>query len=377
MLKVVDLFCGTGALSYGLSRADKDFVTVAGIDLDLSASMTAQRNHISAKILCADIESLSPCDFVLKTGIEDVDIVVGGPPCQGFSSLRPSRGLNLKDPRNNLYKSFVRYVEYMNPKVFLMENVVGLVGASGGRLLDEIVKSFESIGFAVEWRVLNAANFGVPQKRERLFVVGVNKGRIPRWNIVFPSPTHYFNGKVIGIRHKENYVVNSSKGYPALTLWEGISDLPSIKSGELSEKYNGSPRNAFQKKMRRGSRTLSLHAAANHSAKMLEVIRHSGASKNSLPEGLVESGYSSSYSRLSANEPATTITVKFTSPASSKCIHPFDNRAITPREAARIQSFDDSYIFCGSKTDIASQIGNAVPPIFGEVFSRCIKEMLK
>ena len=231
MYKVVDLFCGTGALSYGLSKGDSDFVTVAGIDINESAAKTAQANHISAKIICGDIESISPTEFSELTGIVNADVVVGGPPCQGFSSLRPSRGTNLDDPRNHLYKYFLNYVNHLQPSVFLMENVIGLINASEGTLLTEIIQGFDYIGYKVDWRVLNAANFGVPQKRERLFLIGLKKSDLGDIEIKFPKPTHKFSGKVIGTKFKDRYLTNKVNGLPTVTVWEAISDLPSIESG--------------------------------------------------------------------------------------------------------------------------------------------------
>jgi len=376
-IAVVDLFCGTGALSYGLSARNPAFTTVAGIDLYRPASETAAANHKSAKIICEKIENVSPQTLASQANVREVDLIVGGPPCQGFSSLRPSRGQDLDDPRNNLYKQFIKYVATLRPTAFLMENVIGLVNAGEGRLLRDIISGFEKVGYRVDWRILNAANFGVPQKRERFFLIGVKKSASNTLPIEFPEPTHSFSGKVIGTRYKSNYLVNPKNGHPALGVWDAISDLPSIASGQSSEVYRSQPQNAYQLARRvRAGKTLSLHEAANHSAKMLEVIRYSGASINEIPKGLITSGYSSCYSRLDPDEPSTTITVKFTSPASSKCIHPRDDRAITPREAARIQGFDDDFVFCGSKTDIASQIGNAVPPIFGGVFSNVFERIL-
>jgi DNA (cytosine-5)-methyltransferase 1 len=376
---MLDLFCGTGALSYGIETASRRLRTVGGIDADQAAARTAAVNHPNAKIRCERIESLPPEEMLALTGASNIDVIVGGPPCQGFSSLRPSRGAGLDDPRNSLYKQFVKYVRTLRPRVFLLENVVGMLTAGEGKLVSEMLAAFRRAGYEVDWRVLNAANFGVPQKRERFFLVGVRKNVGSRIAPTFPVPSHWFAGKVIGTRLKDRYLVNLSSGLPPVTVRDAISDLPSLKSGEALTSYRTSDvtLTPYQAARRRGANSqLTLHEAALHNAKMLEVIRHAGASIHALPKGLVSSGYSSCYSRLAFDEPATTITVKFTSPASSKCIHPVDDRAITPREAARLQSFDDSFVFSGSKTDIASQIGNAVPPLFGEAFAPIIEQLL-
>lgn len=378
-LNMLDLFCGTGALSYGIEIASRRLRTVGGIDADQAAARTAALNHHNAKIRCERIESVSPEEMLTLTGASNIDVIVGGPPCQGFSSLRPSRGAGLDDPRNSLYKQFVKYVGTLRPRVFLLENVVGILTAGEGRLVSEMLAAFQLAGYEVDWRVLNAANFGVPQKRERFFLVGVRKSLGHRIAPAFPAPNHWFAGRVIGTRLKDRYVVNHNSGLPPVTVRDAISDLPSLKSGEKKTLYrNPSPiLTSYQAERRCGaSSELTLHEAASHNAKMLEVIRHAGANIHALPKGLVSSGYSSCYSRLAFDEPATTITVKFTSPASSKCIHPVDDRAITPREAARLQSFNDSFVFAGSKTEIASQIGNAVPPLFGEAFAPIIEQLL-
>ena len=374
---VIDLFCGTGALSYGLETFGTRFRTVGGIDLDPTAVKTAALNHPQAKILCAPIERMAPGEMLTHTGAKAIDVIVGGPPCQGFSSLRPSRGLDLDDPRNSLYKHFVKYVSVLRPKLFLMENVVGLLTIDRGRLLSQILKAFDRNGYRTDWRVMNAANYGVPQKRERFFLIGVHRDHPFRADPIFPTPTHRFTGKVIGTSKKDKYVQNNSQGHPVVTVRDAISDLPKLRSGESKHTYRCTPRNDYQTARRdKAPSRLTLHDAAHHNEKMLKVIRHAGPSMKSLPQGMVSSGYSSCYSRLTYDEPSTTITVKFTSPASSKCIHPVDDRAITPREAARLQGFDDSFVFCGSKTDIASQIGNAVPPLFGEAFAPVLEEML-
>jgi DNA (cytosine-5)-methyltransferase 1 len=378
-LNMLDLFCGTGAFSYGIESASRRLRTVGGIDADQAAARTAALNHANASIRCEKIEHVLPEEMLALTGASNIDVIVGGPPCQGFSSLRPSRGAGLDDPRNSLYQQFVKYVRTLRPRVFLLENVVGILSAGEGKLVSEMLTAFLHAGYQVDWRVLNAANFGVPQKRERFFLVGVRKNVGAKIAPTFPAPSHWFAGKVIGTKLKDRYLVNFNSGLAPVSVRDAISDLPSLNSGEQKNIYqkSGKALTAYQAARRRGNmELLTLHEAAVHNAKMLEVIKHAGASIHALPKGLVGSGYSSCYSRLAFDEPATTITVKFTSPASSKCIHPVDDRAITPREAARLQSFDDSFLFAGSKTDIASQIGNAVPPLFGAAFAPIIEKLL-
>lgn len=374
---VIDLFCGTGAITYGMSQFDSRFRVEAGIDIDRAACSTANANHPHARIICSSILEVSPKELERTTKLSTIDMIVGGPPCQGFSSLRPNRQSNVDDPRNQLFRQFISYVKYFEPKTLLMENVVGILSGSNGSLVQEILEGFRKIGYAVDWRVLNAANYGVPQKRERFVLAGVRLNGRRSVSINFPKPTHYFAGRVIGTKLKSNYIVNKLDGSPAVTVNDAISDLPHLNSGEERAYYRSPPKNGYQKARRRGcGSAVSLHIAANHSQKMIDVMKVAAGSKLELPEGIVISGFSSCYSRMEPNAPATTITVKFTSPASSKCIHPTQNRAITPREAARLQGFDDAFVFEGSKTEIASQLGNAVPPLLGAALAPLFVEHL-
>lgn len=376
-VSVVDLFCGTGGFSYGLEQADSRFRTIAAIDNDHWATRTASANLRGARVIHADIRSVSAEELLSPGTRGSVDVIVGGPPCQGFTSLRPSRGTALDDPRNILYRDYQRLVNEISPKVFILENVVGLVNATRGALLEDLIEGFEMSGYTVDWRIINSANFGVPQKRERFFLLGVRNDVLSGRILSFPQPTHAFDGRTIGIRNKSRHVTFNGAERKAITVWDAIGDLSPISSGEESSEYRSSPRNPYQAHMRGKCSKVTLHQAARHNSKMLEVMRFAGSSRSELPEGLVSSGYSSCYSRMAADEPSPTITVKFTSPASSKCIHPFDDRAITPREAARLQSFPDTYRFLGSKTSVASQIGNAVPPLLAGSFAPLLRELIQ
>jgi DNA (cytosine-5)-methyltransferase 1 len=373
MHNVIDLFCGTGGFSLGMEKSHRGFRTIGAIDVLRCATDTCAANSRRAEVLCGDIRKIRPSSLERRLGTDDIAVIVGGPPCQGFSSLRPFRGSNDDDPRNSLFEQFASYVNYFRPQVFVLENVVGLLTHKHGKTIRLIASCFGQMGYSVDWRVLNAAHFGVPQKRERLFLIGRKDGGV----VSFPKPTHHFSGRVIGYKNRDRLIVSDDSLPPAVTTMDAISDLPPLRSGEQVTRYRKSPQNAYQSERRSSSTSLTLHQAANHNESLLEVIKYAGDSISSIPSHLVTSGFSSCYSRLPANEPAATITVKFTSPASSKCIHPFQDRAITPREAARIQSFDDDFEFKGSKTDIACQIGNAVPPLLGRAIGGAILQMLR
>ena len=372
MINLIDLFCGTGGFAQGFLRSDRGYKVVYAIDSNNHAVATASANHRDAFVDSRDIRNVDPYDLSRELGEPQVDVIMGGPPCQGFSSLRPNRGSNHDDDRNNLFLSFARFVEFFRPKVFVMENVVGLITHKGGETLDRVQEEFWSLNYSVDWKILNAASYGVPQKRERLIMIGSRDNA----KISFPRPSHYYDGNVIGHTDKSRFLQPDTSKPNAITVMEAIGDLPELASGEVAEKYDRRTSNNFQRDRRNGCRKLFLHKASDHSQKMLEVIRHAGNNISCIPKHLITSGFSSCYSRINGDEPSTTITVKFQSPASSKCIHPTQDRTITPREAARIQSFDDDYIFSGPLTHVASQLGNAVPPLLGEAISHSVADII-
>jgi DNA (cytosine-5)-methyltransferase 1 len=368
--RVLDLFCGAGGLSYGFERAG-GFVTVGGIDLlpDRIATFTA--NHKHAVGLAGDICETSPAS--IREAIGDVDVIVGGPPCQGFSSIRPFRTLTETDRRNNLVEHYVLMLAGLQPRWFVFENVVGLVTHEGGNKLRAIVEAFSEMGYRVSWRIVNAASFGVPQNRERVVIVGNRLGIDFAW----PAPTHYVSYRSMAGRRPElmsSMPLDSTVLKPAVTVIDAIGDLPSVESGgEVASYACSSGKTEFQRTIRDGASELTWHKATKHSDKMMEIIRHAGSSINDLPPGMVTSGFSSCYSRLDADRPSNTITVNFVHPSSNRCIHPHQDRALTPREGARLQSFPDSFTFMGTTAQVVKQIGNAVPPTLGTVIAEAIR----
>ena len=377
---IFDLFCGTGGFSYGMERSGLGFETRFGIDLLPIATKTFQRNHPGAIVLSGDIRKIrrGQVEEQTKLGQNDLDVIIGGPPCQGFSSLRPFRSTNDDDPRNSLFEEYASFVNYFHPKVFVLENVVGLATHKNGDTIAIMQECFRALGYNCEWRLLNAANFGVPQKRERLIMIGGRDGTKP----VFPEPTHHFSGPTIGYRDGTRVVRTTggdvfSPSLPnAITVHDAISDLPPLESGEKVTSYNRPPLNNFQAARRHEARELKHHNATEHTKKMLEIIRHSGKNIGSIPGHLIKSGFSSSYSRLDDNLPSVTLTVNFVHPASNRCIHPTQDRALTPREGARLQSYDDTFEFAGNRTQVVKQIGNAVPPLLGKAIAGAVAKML-
>lgn len=365
---VVDLFCGVGGFSTGF-EATGQFEVVAGVDLLGDRLDTFCANHAQANGYGGDIRSLS-VDHLLDDCPQPF-VVIGGPPCQGFSSIRPFRNVEWNDPRNNLGEEFCRVVARLQPEWIVFENVVGLVNHKGGKMLSTLIEAFEGLGYKTSAKVLNAAYHGLPQRRERLLIVGSRKGKTFNW----PSATHRHGKRSMAGRSR--LLITPSEGLfdatePALTVMDAIDDLPSLRSGESAKTYQGPPRNSYQEMLRGNCESLTLHEATAHSSEMLNIIRHAGDNIHALPPGLVSSGFSTCYSRLDPDEPANTITVNFVHPASNRCIHPFQDRALTPREGARLQSFPDSFRFIGTRSQIVKQIGNAVPPFLGRLIADAI-----
>ncbi|MEN8221568.1 MAG: DNA cytosine methyltransferase, partial [Pseudomonadota bacterium] len=197
--------------------------------------------------------------------------------------------------------------------------------------------------------------------------------------VLFPKPSHFFEGRSMAKRDHpkviRTYPLMDQALPPAMTVMDAIHDLPEIKAGEQAWYYRTdiSPTH-FERERRKKAEKLTLHKSTAHSPKMLEIIKHSGSNRSALPSGMVSSGFSTSYSRIEPDEPSVTLTVNFVHPASNKCIHPYQDRALTPREGARLQGFDDDYIFIGNRSQIVKQIGNAVPPLLGLAIAKALLE---
>jgi len=365
---VWDLFCGVGGFSAGF-EATGEFEVVAGLDLLGDRLSTFTANHGAANAYGGDIRNIA-VDALLDEN-ERPFAIIGGPPCQGFSSIRPFRNIEWGDLRNNLGEEFCRVVAIARPKWLVFENVVGLLTHNEGKTLQALQGAFEGLGYRISTRVMNAAYHGLPQRRERLVIVGSLEGKKFEW----PEPTH---------NHSRRSMAGSSRlllaprmgmlerTELAVTLMDAIGNLPSVTAGQAAHYYLDGEETRYQELIRAGAQHLTMHEATAHTGEMLNIIRHAGDNINALPPGMVTSGFSSCYSRLAPHEPANTITVNFVHPASNRCIHPYQDRALTPREGARLQGFPDTYIFRGTRSQVVKQIGNAVPPLLG----RCIAEAI-
>lgn len=364
---VADLFCGTGGFSHGFMQTGS-FEVVLGVEIRKASVDTFAANHKHALAICEDIRNVRVRDVAerLGKGKRAIDVIIGGPPCQGFSSLRPFRSINEDDRRNTLFEQFTLFVDFFRPKFVVFENVVGLKNHKEGTVLTQIESAIQELGYATSVGVLNAMNYGVPQKRERVIIIAREGTRAPR----LPSPTHAGNGRSVAKAERRLF---DAELPPAITVGEAIGDLPPVAAGESVNFYaDDVPASDYAIARRNGKRSLELHSSTRHTNRMLEIIRLAGKNRWALPEGLTTSGFSSCYSRLDADEPSTTITVNFVHPASNRCIHPTQDRALTPREGARIQSYDDDFVFCGSRTQIVKQIGEAVPPLLGKAIAQAV-----
>lgn len=346
-LKVADLFAGVGGLSQGFIK--KGFKVEFAIENDKAIANSYKLNHPGTVVYDEDITKLDL--EKLRTYHPNIDVIVGGPPCQGFS--QKGKRLSINDERNFYFKSFIDTVEIFKPPYFVLENVPNILTAASGFFKDEIIKGFENLGYKVNSKTLNASDFGVPQNRIRAFFIGSLNDNL----IEFPRP-----------KRKK------------VTIKEAIYDLPFIESGEgvYFSEYDKEPISEYQKKLRENSDGVYNHISSNHSETVIERLKliPKGKGREMLPEEhITKSIYSGTWSRLIEDGIAATITTRFDTPSSGLFTHPFLNRCLTVREAARIQSFSDDFIFHGNKTIQMKQVGNAVPPLLAaEIASVIIKD---
>lgn len=348
--RVIDLFAGVGGLSLGFEKKGFDVVLANEYDASIAASYIA--NHKNTKMIVGDITSLDLEDTFGKLA-GTIDVVIGGPPCQGFSQKGQRKTIH--DERNFLFKYYVSVVELITPKYFVMENVPNLLTAEGGYFRDEIEELFNKLGYSLEYGVLNASDYGVPQNRRRAIIIGKLDGDAPK----LPVP-------------KRNKA----------TIWDAISDLAYLESGEGSEEqeYKYPADSDYEKMLRKDSSKLFNHIATKHSPLAIErlALIPPNAGREVLPEEhLTKSIYSGTWTRMKKDEISVTITTRFDTPSSGKFTHPFLNRAITVREAARIQSFPDDFHFVGNKGSQMKQVGNAVPPLLAAAIAEVIMNDIK
>ncbi len=357
---VIDLFCGAGGLSEGFRQAG--YNVLAGNDFDIAAGHTFVATHPEAVFIGGPIQELSVNKLLSVSGLKsgELDVLVGGPPCQGYSVYNHKRGVS--DPRAGLFREYLRLVEGLRPRWLVMENVAGLTSIADGEIIEEIRSGFSGLGYDVEFKLLKAEEYGVPQERRRLFFIANRIGA----KINFPEPTH---GKGLN---------------PLITIWDAISDLPPLDNGggKDLQKYANAPHCAYQASLRGNRREVANHSAPKLGSINIERMKHipAGGSWRDipfvlLPEGMKKakrSDHTKRYGRPKKTDLACTILTKCDVHWGAY-IHPEQDRALTIREAARLQSFPDSFVFHGSRTEQYVQVGNAVPPLL----ARAVAESLK
>ena len=354
-------------MSWGLHKANFDII--CGLDNWKPAIDTFQKNHPDAKTYLGDIREYDPKqirkDLGLKKG--ELDCIVGGPPCQGFSKNVPSSYRFLEDPRNQLYKDYIRFVEEFQPKCVVIENVAEIYNAFNGVVREQIISQLNALGYKVAVKVLFAPDYGVPQRRSRCFFIACRTGKTP-W---FPEPTHSKSGNSDLLDPKPKYV----------SAWEAINDLPELENGEgsLEMEYSQPAKNEFQKFMRKDSDILHDHITRPLKGVQLQRMQSikAGQGIKDLPAEIrPKGGYSGAYGRLDFENVAPTVTRWCFHPGSGRYGHPKNARVITTREAARLQCFTDDFVFTGTFMEKAAQIGNAVPSLFMYHISKVLKDLL-
>jgi DNA (cytosine-5)-methyltransferase 1/site-specific DNA-methyltransferase (adenine-specific) len=351
--RILDLFCGAGGFSYGMEK-NPHFKTVLSLDNDFYVGETFKHNMPECEVVIGDITSKVIKETIISQAKKlGVNMIIGGPPCQGFSNK--GKKLGLSDPRNFLFREYLSLVKALQPVVFVIENVKTLLSTSNGWFRDEIVKAIDEMGYFVDYGVLNATHFGVPQARERAIFI-CSKQKI----ITLPQ------------RNTESFT----------TVRDAIFDLAYHESGEgdFEEEYILPASSAYQELMRMGARKVYNHMASKHKQVAIDKLKMIPPEKGKecLPIDMVgNQKFKTTWGRLKWDEVSPTIDTRFDAASNGTNNHPFLNRAITPREAARIQSFDDNFIFCGSKVRIRKQIGNAVPPLMAKAIADNIYLKLK
>ena len=348
-MNAIDLFAGCGGLSKGFM--DAGFDIIVGVDNDQAALNTFAKNHNGAVAMKADLSKQETFDEIKRiAGDRKIDIIIAGPPCQGFSLTGPR---NFDDERNKLYLAVIEMVKQYQPKAFIIENVPGMATFYEGQIKEEILRRFTNMGYNIDCKILCAADYGVPQMRKRLIFMGIRKDiGVPK----FPDP----------ILSPENY----------LTCRDAVSDLPSLANdmGADESQYSSEPLTEYQKKMRGNCTVLHNHLGTNHTQMVKDTIAlvPEGGNYKDLPPGWGESRkFHMAWTRLNGNAPARTVDT-----GHRNLFHYEYNRIPTVRESARMQSFPDDFVFTGTKTQQSRQVGNAVPPLLGQALGQALLNII-
>ncbi len=363
--RVIDLFAGCGGFSVGFEQAG--FSIVKAVEYDKTIAKSYSHNHKGTILLSEDIGNVDN-EFYFSRG--ESDVIIGGPPCQGFSMAGArirNKNTFIEDPRNYLFLHYVNIVRIVRPKVFVLENVKGILSKDNGAIFKEIVSTFSNPLFFngdryfLHYKVCRAVDYGVPQQRERVVVIGVLN----------------YDYDIDAVFKETRNDIKRFDGhfFDPVSLRDAISDLSSpTKDGVVELQPCLSQ---YQEYLRKGCKTTNNHTASNHSSVAIMRMRRVKAGQNwQILKEDISSVHSGAYGRLAWDMPTMTITTRFDTPAGGRFIHPIENRTLTPREAARVQSFPDSFEFIGNKTIICKQIGNAVPPKMAYFLANVVKHLI-
>lgn len=385
-LRTIDLFAGAGGITEGFRQAGA--TCVFANDFNPYACETFRHNHPGVEMVCGAIQDLDARAIRKRLSLKkgELDVLVGGPPCQGFSINAPERFL--EDPRNSLFKHYLRFVDEFAPKTFLFENVPGMLSLGGGLIFDTIISQMQERGYRISAKILLAAHYGVPQVRWRMIILGSRLDEPPK----HPEPTHYYTcrpnfkgGATIATRLVP---LDEVRLRPSVTLVDAISDLPPVEAGggvEESGYLGTKAKSQFAISMRNGSNTLRNHTANRLSQINLDRLAHipPGSAWTSIPHELLPAGmkkartsdHTMRYGRLAWNSLAGTMMTKC-DPHWGAVFHPEQERTFTVRETARIQSFPDTYRFLGPRAAQYEQVGNAVPVLMAKAIAQALGEHL-
>lgn len=351
MLYGIDIFSGAGGLSIGAEMAGATIMFA--VEKDKCAAETYRLNHKGTLTICDDIHNIDPLQYMKPIGADDQLIVFGGPPCQGFSTSNTVTR-NMQNPNNSLFEEFVRFVATLKPDWFLFENVEGFYRFEKGTIRAKVKDCFADLGYTVNDKIVVASDYGVPQHRNRFIMIGNRHG------ILYQFP---------------------EKQQKTFTVKDALADLPNLKNGQAEDslpyKCPAKEAGEYAQKMRHGSRTSKQNYVSQNADYVIERYKYIGQGQNwkAIPEELMTNYkdknqcHSGIYKRLVADKPSVVIS----NYRKNMLIHPFQDRGLSVREAARLQSFPDNFIFKGSLMHIQQQIGNAVPPLLAKaVFEKIL-----
>ena len=338
-MKIIDLFCGIGGLSLGFEQAG--FKVVSAIDMWKDAIITYNHNRKEKIAKIETVEEFNDNELPVLIQKEHITGIIGGPPCQGFSTVGRR---NVDDPRNKMYLEFYRAVKLASPDFFVIENVRGMLTLNKGAFVKDLIDRFgtKGLGYTINYQLLNAADYGIPQNRYRVFYVGIKNKKFE-----FPEPFGY-----------------------KLTAKDGISDL----EGATSEKYGSEPQNDFQRLMRCGLRKPLNQDYTAHSEKTISIISQvpDGGNIRDLPTEIWQvRKYNKAFERMGTFKPSNTIDT-----GHRNYFHYSEPRIPTVRESARLQSFPDHFEIIGTRGSQYKQVGNAVPPMLAKIIADNIKRLL-